>query len=128
MLLLILNDWDTVLCSQTGWLRKGAIALILGRGGRGKTEIKCKQRLISDFFYFLFFTFADFTQNHNFQMRGEWEHETTPITNKLFRSCFVCLLFIKFRDGCNCVVAIQSTFISICFSYTKASGCQKINC
>jgi len=36
--------------------------------------------------------------------------------------------FIKFRDGCDYVVVIQSTFISIWFSYTKASGCQKINC
>lgn len=55
-------------------------------------------------------------------------HETTHLTNKLFRCCFICLLFIKFRNGCDYVVVIQSTFMPICFSYTKAEGCQKINC
>lgn len=51
--------------------------------------------------------------------KKEWQHETTHVTNKLLRRCFLCLLFIKFGNGCD-VVVIQSTFIPICFSYTKA--------
>lgn len=55
-------------------------------------------------------------------------HETTRWSHKVFRCCFVCLLFIKCRNGCGGVVVIQSTFMPICFSYTKAEGCQEINC
>lgn len=117
-----------ILCSHTDWLMKGPITLKLGGGSGGEGERK-KWGVSSDWFLIYFFSVLLILYKSILLKCGEeWQRETTLITNKLFRFCFICLLFIKFRDGCNCVVVIQSTFISICFSYTKASGCQKINC